>query len=1124
MLDLTRAILENVLRLLMLLVLVAAGVSGWLLGTSSGARYLLDLARDKGGLDLNVAGVQGRLIDNLELSGLTLRTESLDVQLDRVVLIWSPLALLRGSVQIQSLRAGEVRLLLHAQEPEPKPEPFKLPDMIFNIAVRDAAVNALHWTSGTSAPQELRELLVRDFTWSGDEVRIEKLALRHAETGPLQAQAVLQLAPDQVRIEQLDIREAGGDTPIVLHLQGLLAWGPAPSDLKLRWEHLRWPLRDTARIASTSGTLDIEGRPEAYRYALEAMLAAEKSAGKVQVRGAGDRQGTDLALDKARAQGQASIRWDPALSLDGKLEVRDLDPGVFAPEWPGRLNGSLRARADLSGAAPRTKFEIELAQSRLRAYPLQLSARGELAGERLRLERMHLLTGKTRLEVAGQVTPPFDAQATLDSPDLAALYPLLRGRAQLSASLKGSVDAPRITARGSGSGLGFEEYELARLDLDADLDLARVSSRPSSLRLTVAGLKGPVKLTQAEVKLGGRMQDHRLDISAAGEPGKIALGFAGTADREALSWRGRLVSGQLTPPDFAAWSLEAPAALRASRQTVDLEPACWRAGKARVCAQGSRTPARARAAFRLERLDFAYFESFLPTSWRASGQIDGTGLVELVGGRLSEARADLKTTPIQLRFEDETLLATQAGSLKVQELQGVTTAQLSLPLKAGYVRATAELRANADPGARPLRANVDLRLEELGFLRGLSAEILEISGLVQGRVNWSGTLAAPIPQGAIRLQNAEVKLAKPGIALSAMSAELATAGRGLWNVKAQATSGEGTLRLSGRIDPLSAKPGAQLALVGKDFQAADIPDVRAWISPDLRIAWSENRIDVTGNVDVPRADITPVSRNEGIAPSADQVIVKPEDTVRETVTTQLAADVRINLGKRVNFEGFGLTTKLTGSVRAIDEPDRRQTGRGEVRLIDGRYEAYGQDLEIESGRLLFNGGPLTEPALEIRAVRRPRDDVEVGVMVRGTLDRPEFTLQSTPAMPREEQLSWLVLGRPLEQAGGADERAMIANAALALGLTGTNVLAGRLTERLRLDELSIASEPGEDAEAARVTFGKYLSPRIFVSYGVGLFQPGQVFKLLYDLGRGFKLQTESGVNSGGDLLYSIERP
>jgi translocation and assembly module TamB len=145
------------------------------------------------------------------------------------------------------------------------------------------------------------------------------------------------------------------------------------------------------------------------------------------------------------------------------------------------------------------------------------------------------------------------------------------------------------------------------------------------------------------------------------------------------------------------------------------------------------------------------------------------------------------------------------------------------------------------------------------------------------------------------------------------------------------------------------------------------------------------------------------------------------------------------------------------------------------------------------------------------------------VLVRGRLDAPEFSLFSTPAMPQERQLSWLVLGRGLEEGGSGDDRAMLTSAALSMGLSGSNFLAQRVRGGLRLDDITIGARPGEEADQARLTVGKYLSPDLYVSYGVGLFQPGHVFRLLYTIGRGFKLQTESGVESGGDLIYSIER-
>src|SRR3546814_14949833 len=77
--------------------------------------------------------------------------------------------------------------------------------------------------------------------------------------------------------------------------------------------------------------------------------------------------------------------------------------------------------------------------------------------------------------------------------------------------------------------------------------------------------------------------------------------------------------------------------------------------------------------------------------------------------------------------------------------------------------------------------------------------------------------------------------------------------------------------------------------------------------------------------------------------------------------------------------------------------------RGEINLVDGHYKAYGQDLTIETGKLIFSGGPVTEPALEVRATRKPTEDVTVGLYVRGTRRKPDFQLFSTPPMPHQQQ-------------------------------------------------------------------------------------------------------------------------
>ena len=231
------------------------------------------------------------------------------------------------------------------------------------------------------------------------------------------------------------------------------------------------------------------------------------------------------------------------------------------------------------------------------------------------------------------------------------------------------------------------------------------------------------------------------------------------------------------------------------------------------------------------------------------------------------------------------------------------------------------------------------------------------------------------------------------------------------------------------------------------------------------------------------------------------------------------------LGDDVRFNGFGLNARVEGNILAVEKPGGPTTGSGELRIVDGEYRAYGQGLVIEKGRVLFAGGPIGQPGLDVRAVRRPVEGILVGVQVRGNLRQPDFTLFSDPAMTQGNQLSYLVLGRPLGGASGGEGSAL-SRAALALGLRGGNTVAGKIGGKLGLDQFGVETGEagsGTSTEQASFVVGKYLSPKLYVSYGLGLFDPVSTVRLRYAIISHWELVTESSsAASGGDLIYTIE--
>ena len=101
---------------------------------------------------------------------------------------------------------------------------------------------------------------------------------------------------------------------------------------------------------------------------------------------------------------------------------------------------------------------------------------------------------------------------------------------------------------------------------------------------------------------------------------------------------------------------------------------------------------------------------------------------------------------------------------------------------------------------------------------------------------------------------------------------------------------------------------------------------------------------------------------------------------------------------------------------------------------------------------------------------------------------------------------------------------MLARAAGALGVSGGDRLAKRIGARLGLDELGVSgAEAGSGVQGPALQAGKYLSPRLYVGYGLGLFDQIGAFKVRLDLTERWVLEASSGLSQAVDLLYTRER-
>ncbi|HEY5613086.1 MAG TPA: translocation/assembly module TamB domain-containing protein, partial [Lysobacter sp.] len=125
-----------------------------------------------------------------------------------------------------------------------------------------------------------------------------------------------------------------------------------------------------------------------------------------------------------------------------------------------------------------------------------------------------------------------------------------------------------------------------------------------------------------------------------------------------------------------------------------------------------------------------------------------------------------------------------------------------------------------------------------------------------------------------------------------------------------------------------------------------------------------------------------------------------------------------------------------------------------------------------------------------------------------------------PASSQSEALAYLALGRPLSGASG-DERGQL-NAASAALSAGGSLLASQLGARIGLDDAGVMESRALGGSVLGI--GRYLSPKLYVGYGVSLLGTGQVLTLKYLLRKGFDIEIESStVENRASINYRKER-
>lgn len=437
-----------------------------------------------------------------------------------------------------------------------------------------------------------------------------------------------------------------------------------------------------------------------------------------------------------------------------------------------------------------------------------------------------------------------------------------------------------------------------------------------------------------------------------------------------------------------------------------------------------------------------------------------------------------------------------------------------------------------------LRLNVD----KLNFLSTLNPEISDVHGQLEATVDLSGAML----QGRAQLKHGSITLKKPGIILNAVELDLhkhghhwKTQGALVWNGKTLQLNGQGSL---------APKILGSIHISGENLPVMNTFEYQIEASPQLNIDFTQSTLAVKGSIIIPKAQLKPQSFSDTVNLPDDAVFVEDTVPVRPLPIT---TDIQIHMGEEVTLAVKGLQGRLRGDIHLSQTPESPLKATGELTIEDGKYQAYGQDLIINQGRLIFTGHLPDNPALYIRAIRQFKKtnlsgtssrlfdfnaanlqskdfgrNATVGIEVSGQLKTPKISLFSNPStLSQADILSMLLLGKPASEANkSGGQLLMTAITSMNLGSDSKGLqMLSQLKQSLGVDFNieNTTSSKSPDGKTS-VVLGKSLSKKLYLSYNMGLSQTdANVLNLKYLLSRFFSLQVSAGAKGRGvDLLYT----
>lgn len=835
---------------------------------------------------------------------------------------------------------------------------------------------------------------------------------------------------------------------------------------RVSWQNLRWPLpASEAQVRSGTGDIQLAGAIDDWTVNGSIAVSADGlETGTFVIDGRGTRESVegeilDSQVFGGRAAGRVAYFWDDMKPWSAVLDVTNLELGTLLPEWPGRLSGHIDARGTLEPFA----LELKLGDiaGEIRGESLIADGGIDIKNSEFTAHALNVEFGQSRVALDGSLSKHEGLTFDAEIADVGIYVDELAGALRTRGRASMTDTAASFELEASSSHIAIAKVEFANVELQA-----QGTHITQELQLRADHLDTPIK-----VSLAGAFDNWQEPLESV--------------------WRGRVESFDIDLGDEHSMTLPDVSTIELSLQHAAIQEFCIadKTGSSLCLDAAWSADGSYSASSTMTGLPMNFIEHFVETSFRFDQSISGT-FDWLHSTSSTGGNGKLKFSAGQMTSGDDgtVLLRNGEGIVDFEVENGTLLAgDLILPLPGrGEVTANFSVLDVRELAGSGIAGDVAIDITDLSALAPLSSLIDSASGRLLAQAELSGTLRVPKVSANFEVRNASIAYLPLGLELDEinMSGELDES----WRADLAGTfrAGGGRGEIVSRADYSDVnRPGLQFKLKGNNLTLVNVPDVFVAVNPDIDVQFDPETLTINGELLVPKALIKPINlATSKVTESEDVVIIAGElpDLQKEVVVDtglQYAGELSVALGDSVVVKLDLATARVTGSTTF--------TWRGTpIPMASGRYNiagsiaAFGQVLEIEEGAVRFPNVPANRPHIRIIAEREIYGNTQVkraGVLVDGPISRPTIEAFTQPVTSEERALTLLVTGSDFDYEQGV----------------------------------------------GAIDFGTYIAPRLFVSYGIGVFERENILSARYDLNKGFGIKASSGSKEAGvDLNYRFE--